>query len=144
MKPGKVRPLALCVLRRDDHLFVAEGYDDLKKQAFYRPLGGKIEFGEYGRETVMRELLEEINQPVIVERYLGALENIFTYNGQQGHEIVLLYEGVFVDKTLYTCESVEGRDDDMLLFVAKWLPLAFFQQGTAPLYPDGLLEMLNP
>lgn len=85
MKPGKVRPLAICVFRRGDSILVAEGHDRVKRQTFYRPLGGRIEFGERAAETVARELREEIQQEVRDLRYLGTLENIFTYEGQPGN-----------------------------------------------------------
>lgn len=145
MKPNKVRPLAICVFYRDGRILAAKGYDDLKRAEFYRPLGGKIEFGERGAETVARELQEEIQAEVRDLRYLGTLENIFTFNGLTGHEIVLIYDGALVDEALYTCEMIEGReDDDELLFTAHWMPLTAFQAEDAPpLYPDGLLELLR-
>ena len=37
----------------------------MKGQIFYRPLGGVIEFGERGAETVARELKEEIGADVL-------------------------------------------------------------------------------
>lgn len=145
MKPGKIRPLAICVFRRGDTILAAEGYDDVKQQTFYRPLGGRIEFGETGAQTVARELDEEIHAAVANLRYLGALENIFIYNGQPGHEIVLVYDGDLVDTSLYQREFIEGwEDDDRLLFVARWKSLdAFRQPGAPPLYPDGLLALLD-
>jgi NADH pyrophosphatase NudC (nudix superfamily) len=72
MKPGKVRPLAIGVFRHKGRILAAEGYDRVKKQTFYRPLGGKIEFGETGAEAVARELLEEIGAAVTDLRYLCA------------------------------------------------------------------------
>lgn len=144
MKPGKVRPLALCVFRRDDQIFVAEGYDAVKDQVFYRPLGGRIEFGEYSADTIVRELREEIGAEVTALRYLGTLENIFTYNGEGGHEIVLVYDGVFLDDYFYAQTVVEGHDDDQVLFRAYWIRLADFRSADAPpLYPDGLLALLD-
>jgi ADP-ribose pyrophosphatase YjhB (NUDIX family) len=137
-----VRPLAVCVFRRDDDLFVAEGYDPTKRQVFYRPLGGAIEFGEHGRETVVREIREEIGQEITDLRYLGALENIFTYDGQPGHEIVLVYEARFADTALYQESSVKGMEDGDVPFQAVWKPIAGFERGEAPLYPEGLLQLL--
>lgn len=144
MKPNKVRPLAICVFRRGDRILAAEGYDEVKKQAFYRPLGGRIEFGEYGYQTISREVMEEIGQEVTGVHYLGTLENIFTYNGEAGHEIVLVYDGQFVDSSLYEREPIEGyEDEDSLLFKAFWKSLDFFETGGLPLYPDGLIELLR-
>ncbi|MBL8156433.1 MAG: NUDIX hydrolase [Anaerolineae bacterium] len=142
MKPNKVRPLAICLFRWEGKIFVAEGYDGVKGQTFYRPLGGKIEFGERGAETVVRELREEIGAEVRDLVYLGTLENLFTYEGQPGHEIVLVYDGRLVDESIYG-QEVEGRDDGEVRFGARWLPLSFFQGAEAPpLYPDGLIQLI--
>lgn len=141
-KGGKIRVLALAIIRRGDAILVSEGYDDLKQQTFYRPPGGGIEFGEQGHETVVRELREELDEAVTDVRYVGTLENIFVYNGQTGHEICRVYDAVFVNEAVYQCEALEGTDDHEHLFTARWLPLDFFRRGTAPLYPDGLLDLL--
>ncbi len=146
MKPGKLRPLAICVFRRGDRIFVAEGYDAVKRETFYRPLGGRIEFSEYGHQAIVRELREEIGAEVTNLRYLGTLENIFTYNGQPGHEIVLIYDGEFVDTSIYEREVVMGHEDDEAFYgdiQAVWKSLDFFRWGEAPLYPTGLLKMLE-
>ena len=142
-KKKRIRPLALCVIWRDDSIFVAEGYDEVKQETFYRPLGGAIEFGEYGQQTIGRELQEEIQAAVNQIHYLGTLESIFSYNGQPGHEIALIYEAVFIDPDLYSWEEIDGYEDDELLFAARWMPLNFFREGKAPLYPAGLLDLLS-
>ncbi len=142
-KKGKVRPLALAIIWRDDRILVTEYYDTVKQQTFYRPMGGRIEFGEYGRDAVVREFREEINAEIVVERCLGTLENIFVHEGAPGHEIVLLYEARFSDSTLYAHESFVGQDDDEIPFNSYWKPLTFFEAGSPPLYPDGLLAMLK-
>jgi 8-oxo-dGTP pyrophosphatase MutT (NUDIX family) len=141
-KSGKIRPVALAIIRRGDTILVSEGYDDLKQQTFYRPPGGGIEFGEHGHETVVRELLEEIGEAVTDVRYLGTLENIFIYNGQTGHEICRVYDAVFVNEANYQRETLEGEDDGQSLYTARWMPLGDFRRGKAPLYPDGLLDLL--
>lgn len=146
MKPGKIRPLAICVFRRGDMILAAEGYDAVKQQTFYRPLGGKIEFGEYGEDTVRREIMEEIGEKVHSLRYLGTLQNIFTFNGKPGHEIVLIYDGAFVDESVYSRDVLHGVEDDDEHggdFKAVWKSLDFFRAGHAPLYPDGLVDLLT-
>jgi 8-oxo-dGTP pyrophosphatase MutT (NUDIX family) len=144
MKPNKIRPLAICVFSYKGRILAAEGHDDHKKETFYRPLGGAIEFGETSAQTIARELREEIDAEVKDLRYLGTLENIFTFNGAKGHEIVLIYDGVFVDENLYTKAEIKGIEDSELLFTARWLPLNHFRGKDAPpLYPTGLLELLD-
>lgn len=143
MKEGVVRPLAVCVFRRGEDLFVAEGYDSTKREVFYRPLGGAIEFGEHSREAAVREIREEIGQEIANLRYLGTLESIFTCDGQPGHEIVLVYAAEFADPALYEQESVKGMEEGGLPFQALWKPIADFERGEAPLYPEGLLQLLK-
>jgi 8-oxo-dGTP pyrophosphatase MutT (NUDIX family) len=142
MRSGHIRPIAICIFRREDQILVAEWRDPGEDHNFYRPLGGAIEFGERGQQTVARELMEELGAEVANLRYLAALENIFIHNGQQGHEIVLLYEGNLVDRFLYEVEAIDGHDDGDVALRAVWKRLDSFGPS-APLYPDGLLELLK-
>ncbi len=142
MKPGKIRALALCVFRRDDDILVVKGYDSVKGERFYRPAGGGIEFGEHSREAVAREIREELGAEITDLRYLGTLENIFTCYGVAGHEIVMMYEGAFADRSFYARDVVAG-DEGGVAFELAWMPLSGFARGDAPLYPDGLLALLR-
>jgi 8-oxo-dGTP pyrophosphatase MutT (NUDIX family) len=143
-KKKRIRPLSICVFRSRDRILVMEGYDPLKKERFYRPLGGGIEFGESSAETVCRELMEEINVEVDRQslRYLGMLENIFTYNGEPGHEIVLIYDGALKEPGLYERTVIVGQEADGEEFRAIWKNIGDFGKGKSILYPTGLLEML--
>ena len=148
MQKGKIRPLAICIFSHNGRILVAEGFDPIKQQLFYRPLGGAIEFGEYSREALIRELREEIQAEITNLRYLGTLENIFIFNGERGHEIVQVYDGDFVDPTLYTKERFAGYEVEIdEPFHIVWKSLADLAANPAePLYPDGLLALLlnNP
>ena len=144
-KKKRIRPLAICIFRRDDRILVAEGYDSVKDQFFYRPLGGAIEFGEWSQDTICRELMEELNAEVDKEslKYLGALENIFQFNGTPGHEIILVYDGALKDSNIYAQAVIVGNEVDMgESFTAIWKRIDDFGEGKAILYPTGLLEML--
>jgi 8-oxo-dGTP pyrophosphatase MutT (NUDIX family) len=137
----KIRPIAICVCRRNGRILVAQGCDSKKRQTFYRPLGGTIEFGERGAETVRREFEEEIGARLADVRYLGMLENVFVYEGRRGHEIVLVYDGRITDASFYEKESMMG-DELGQPFEAVWKRLDEFGDGQPPVYPDGLLELL--
>lgn len=145
MKKQRIRPLAICVFRNHNRILVNQGYDSVKDQYFYRPLGGGIEFGEPSIETVCRELMEELH--VEVDRqsleYLGTLENIFTFNGAAGHEIILIYDGRLKDSRLYDQAEIAGKEANGEEFRAVWKDLTEFGEGKAILYPTGLLEMLT-
>ena len=136
-----IRPLAICLFSRGDQILVAEGFDPVKDETFYRPLGGAIEFGERAVQTLARELSEEIGEQVADLRYLTTLENLFTFNGRPGHEIVLVYDGRFVDPQVYERPVLNGREHDGIAFRAFWKALTEFGPA-APLYPDGLLDLL--
>jgi ADP-ribose pyrophosphatase YjhB (NUDIX family) len=142
---NRIRPLAICVFRHQNCILVAEGYDHIKDQYFHRPLGGGIEFGETSMDTVCRELMEEIH--VEVERdslvYLGTLENIFTFNGDSYHEIVLIYDGVLKESGLYDQGVIVGKEANGVDIRAVWKDIDEFGEGGGILYPTGLLELLS-
>lgn len=143
MKKNKIRPLAICVFRNNNRILVAEGYDPVKKQTFYRPLGGGIEFGEKSEDTVRRELMEEISAEVGEVWYLGTLENIFVFNGTPGHEIVRVFDGVLKDSGLYDQAVIVGQEAEINeAFSAVWKNIDDFGAGKSILYPTGLLDML--
>lgn len=54
--------------------------------------GGHIEFGETGREALVREVKEELGVASKTGLFLGALENSFVQNGKPHAEINLIYE----------------------------------------------------
>ena len=143
-KKKRIRPLALCIFRRGDKIFVSRGYDAHKGETFYRPIGGRIEFGEPGAQTVIREVNEELGTTVVDVVYIGALENIFSYEGKAEHELVLLFDGRFTDPSLNQDDvKVAGTDGAEHLYEASWKALSFFQsEGAPPLYPLGLLNLL--
>jgi len=142
MKKNRVRAIAICVFRNADRILVAEGFDEIKNQKFYRPLGGTIEFGEYSDETVRRELMEEIQVEVSDLRYLGTLENIFTFNGEKGHEVVFVYDGKLINTALYEKDVLQG-DELGTPFWAVWFDLRTLGPNSPLLYPTGLAELLN-
>jgi 8-oxo-dGTP pyrophosphatase MutT (NUDIX family) len=144
MKKKRIRPLAICIFRNKDRILVAEGYDSVKDEHFYRPLGGGIEFGETSMDTVCRELMEELN--VEVERanlkYLGTVENIFMFLGKAHHEIVLIYDGVLKDSALYDQAVIIGKEANGEEIRAVWKKADEFGEGKSILYPTGLREIL--
>lgn len=66
----EIRPIVLGIARKDNKILVGEGYDKIKKQTFYRCLGGGIEFLETSQEALKREYKEELGIDVNVENYL--------------------------------------------------------------------------
>jgi 8-oxo-dGTP pyrophosphatase MutT (NUDIX family) len=143
MKKNRIRPLAICVFRNNNRILVHQGYDQLKKEYFFRPLGGGIEFGETSMDAVCRELMEELHVEVDKEslKYLGTVENIFHFNGFPFHEIIMIYDGALCDSGLYDQAAIVGKEADEEI-QAVWKSLDEFGVGKSILYPNGLLELL--
>ena len=137
-----IRPIAICVFQHQDKILVFEEYDFVKKQIFYRPLGGGIEFGETSEEAIRREMMEEMNVEVTNLKYLGTLENIFVFNGETGHEIVQVYDGRLVNSGMYEQAEMSALETDGNQMRVLWKRLDEFN-SESPLYPDGLLEVLR-
>jgi len=141
---SQIRPLAICLFSHDDKILVSEEHDPAKGETFYRPLGGGIEFGEHSIDAIQRELMEEIGAHARDLVYLGTIENIFTFNGTPGHEIVQVYDGVLVESGLYEQAVISGYEADANLSMkVVWKSLDEFGPGKSILYPEGLLEMLS-
>lgn len=136
-----IRPLALAIVRRGQDLLVFEGRDELKGEIYHRPLGGGIEFGETAVEAVRRELQEELAAELTAVERIAVMENLFTYEGKPGHEIVFLFAAELVDKSLYARDEVGVVLDEGSPI--RWLSLADVLSGKEILYPHGLAELLS-
>ncbi|HXI02331.1 MAG TPA: NUDIX domain-containing protein [Candidatus Saccharimonadales bacterium] len=134
----RIRPVALCVLRRDGRMLVMEGKDPLSREPFLRPLGGTVEFGERAEEAVRREILEELGEEIGSPRRLGVLENIFHYGGRTNHEIVFVFEAEFRDPGVYEREHLEAVEADGTPLKVRWVESAAIGAQGPPLYPAGL------
>jgi 8-oxo-dGTP pyrophosphatase MutT (NUDIX family) len=138
-----IRPKAVCVFRRGAEVLVSGARDHAKGETFYGPLGGGIEFGEYAADAARREIMEELGARVDDLRLLGVLENVFTYEGRPGHEIVFVFLGRFADASMYERNELRWTESDGTEWLAEWLPLDHFGPGGPPLYPTGVLELLR-
>lgn len=141
-KSGEIRVLALGLIRDRSRIFLSEGYDPVKQQNFYRALGGGIEFGETSHAALQREFQEELQAEITNIHYLSCLENIFTYNGKPGHEILQIYSCDFADPKFYQLEKLtfyEGKRKK----TALWVEIARFKSGELNLVPEQFLDYLN-
>ena len=135
-----IRVVAICVFRYGERILVSEGIDTVKQERFARPLGGQVEAGETSAQAVVREIREELGCAATDLRLLGVLENIFEYQGRPGHEIVFVYDGRFVDETLYGRPELPMHEPGWAT-PALWRPLWPFGPACR-LVPEGLHELL--
>lgn len=134
----EIRPIVLGIAIKDNKLLVGEGYDTVKKQTFYRCLGGGIEFLEHSSETLKREFMEEIQTHITVGDFLGIAENIFTYNGKDAHEIILMYNVTLDDEDYKEEYHIVDNDN----YYAKWINLDLIKSGKVILYPEEIKKYL--
>ncbi len=127
-KSGEIRVIALGLIRDDERIFISEGYDPVKQDTFYRALGGGVDFGETSLEALQREFQEEIQAELTNIRYLCCIENLFTFNGKPGHEIIQLYQCDFVDPKLYQIERTVFAEGDRQK-PALWVEINRFKSG---------------
>jgi len=133
---GKIRVKVFGLIRDKERLFVSEDYDSVKQEKYYRALGGSIEFGETSYAALQREFQEEIQAKLTNIRYLGCLENLFTYEGKSGHEIVQVYECYFVDSKFYQLEKLVFFEADNSQHQAMWIDICRFKSRELRLVPE--------
>jgi ADP-ribose pyrophosphatase YjhB (NUDIX family) len=142
MAMNQIRVLALAVFRSADGILLAEGVDPKTGEAFFRPLGGGIEFGERASAALRREIAEELGVAIEEPRLLGVLENLFEYAGRPGHEIVFVFEARFTDPSCYERAALPVVEVGTGWKPARWVPVAELTSSSVRLAPDGLLALL--
>ncbi|NDJ18283.1 NUDIX hydrolase [Myxacorys almedinensis] len=141
MKTKTIRVIVLGLIVHHDRLFLSEGFDAVKQETFYRALGGGVEFGETCQAALQREFQEELQAELTNIRYLACLENLFTFMGEPGHELVQLYQCDFVDSYFYQNQPftfIEG--DNQCL--ARWVDIDQLKSNALRLVPEDCLAYL--
>lgn len=95
--------------------------------------GGQIEPGERAEEALKRELKEELNMNISVQRYLGAIEQTFTENNQQHHGI----NHYFLIKSDDNFEDLKSKEDHLEFF---WVESS--DTGKMKLMPSPLQDLI--
>jgi hypothetical protein len=70
---------------------------------------------------------------------------VFTYEGERGHEIALIYECSLRDRRLYSLdewEAVESTAVGSLTHKIAWKHVDSFVSGSEVLYPDGVAALV--
>lgn len=135
----EIRPIVLGLAVKDNKLLLSEGFDNVKKQTFYRCLGGGIEFLEKSTDALKREFKEEINIDIVIKDLLGISENIFTYEGKNAHELVFYYNINILGKD-YKEEYVVTDDNGQTK--AVWIDINEFKNGNKILYPQEVFKYI--
>lgn len=135
-----MRPNSLILIEKEGRLLVQKGTDVNTQMVFCRPPGGGIEFGEKSLDTIHREIKEEIGATIRNEKLLAVIENVFTYNGTQGHEITFLYKGELVEDSLYSQSRISILDKENKF--AEWVSVEDIKRGDMKIFPEEALKFL--
>jgi 8-oxo-dGTP pyrophosphatase MutT (NUDIX family) len=136
-----IRNIAVGLPVKDGHLLALEGHDRSRGLNFLRAIGGGIEFGETAVEALRREFMEELGVSLQDVEPLGVFENIFTYEGEPGHEIAHVFA--------VTCAELDAVPLDAELRIldegspVRWVPIADIESGIRVLFPEGAPEGLR-
>ena len=143
MPPFVTRPCAFVFLRADDRVLISEMQHPVEG-TFYRPPGGGIEFQETSAEAARRELMEELAVAVEDLTLLGVREEIFSMSGEPYHEIGFVFEGWIDAKALTALDGQAIVEADGDIEIARVVSMADLRaERYAPLYPEGVLELLD-
>lgn len=138
-----VRVVALGICRRDGRILVERGYDRVHDEHFLRAIGGGVEPGERAAEALAREWREELGLELEVGELIGVVENLYSYQGVPGHEVVLAFAARLVDEAVHDRGEFDCAEPSGLSHTALWVALDELRGGAIPFYPRGLLELLG-
>jgi len=131
---NQISAKTMCIITNDGKLLVNKGYDKVKKETFYRLIGGKVEFGEKNVDAVKREIKEELGVDVSNLKFITAKEEIFTYVDTPGHEVIFLFSGKIADKKVLNSKEIANPDSND--FPAVWIPIKEVLENEFILYPS--------
>lgn len=111
------------------HVLFQKATADPYKTFWFLP-GGRAELGESAPQALKREMMEELNVSVTIERPLFLLENFFEEDTTPHHELGI-YFLMHLPPDSYLCQQ-EGpfihADETDLPLIFDWLPLDQFAQ----------------
>lgn len=104
----KIVNVVAAIIKKDDKIFATQrGYGEFK-DGWEFP-GGKVEENETPEEAIVREIKEELNTTIKVDKYLDTIE----YDYLKFH----------LSMKCYMCSIVEGHLDLLEAEDARWLTI---------------------
>jgi 8-oxo-dGTP pyrophosphatase MutT (NUDIX family) len=104
---------------REGHVLVHRAVHE----PFWTFPGGRAEIGETSEETLKREMVEELDVQVRVERLLWVVENFFHYEKRDWHELGFYYLMQIPPEFPFAPEEIIHRVEDGGNYLEfKWVP----------------------
>ncbi|HYM22338.1 MAG TPA: NUDIX hydrolase [Vicinamibacterales bacterium] len=116
--------------------------------------GGRVELGENATDALLREMHEETEMIVQVERLLWVVENFFTLSGRRHHEIGFYYLLALPagEAKLNVAADFYGQEEGGPRLIFRWFPIdtlsavrlypSFLQTGLGAL-PDSISHIVQ-
>ena len=140
---SSIRAKVVCLLRNGERILLIRITDPHDGRAFLIPPGGGVEFGETLEQAVVREVEEELGLRIAAPKRLAMFENIFRYANKPEHELVFVYEADCDDAAMCARDEVIVTESNGHQFTARWYALADVVSSGLPLFPEGLIGLLN-
>jgi 8-oxo-dGTP pyrophosphatase MutT (NUDIX family) len=83
----------------------------------------------------VREFKEELGVTLVNLKYLGVIENIFSMEGNDYHEIDFIYEGDIKEKEIYGNGNIYAVESGVK-FETLWVDYEDFKSGKLRLVPE--------
>lgn len=138
----RARPTAELVLRKGDSILLVESRDLVTKEAYYRPPGSAIPFGQYAAQTIQSTVAEFIGHAVRDVRYFGTLESLYRRHGRREHDVAIIFTGQFAKAASYDVDVFYIRSNAETA-QGRWYTIDGFANAAESLQPNGLYALLD-
>jgi 8-oxo-dGTP pyrophosphatase MutT (NUDIX family) len=98
---------------------------------FWSLPGGRVEFFEHSKKTLLREIIEETGYPVLVHDLCWVVESFFEYNQKNYHELGFYYRMELIDLVEQKDFTLTEPDAE---FLFRWFDLTEVDQ--LKIYPE--------
>jgi len=97
------------IIRNNDKILVSKNSD----KAYLSLIGGRAKIGESSIEAILREVYEETSFKAKHIKSLGMIENFYIsrYSDKPYHEILIIHELEFNDKSIYEQKEITNLED---------------------------------
>lgn len=123
---------------RDGHILLqsADGW------TYWVPPGGRWEMGETSEESLLREMREEIDSDVTIERLLWFSENLFEHEARYWHEIALYYLITIPEPAPHLAlDAIHRTMDGRTEIYVRWFPIDRLPRVFPLFLPEGLQHL---
>ena len=113
---------------------------DINKDHYCLP-GGRVEIGESSKETIKREIKEELGKDIEIIEYIATIENFFEMEKKKYHEIYFLYKVEFKNEEDKKIEQMLDNKEGKEYLEYNWIDLN--ETDKCNLLPACLKEILK-